>query len=305
MRTWVLFIAVLVFPTDLKAGEYPVSGVWAYASGPSSGNPAKSCASYFKNPKAPEGNIIVFRGSKKTEFNGGYLEEETASNLRVRDVGKDEFEVFESFYSDGEGGDRPGLKRRSYRLRLLGTDKIEITIGKYPSSQFVRCLAETSTTPAPAKTDSFYREKIDDSWSVTGVRYPDSTKRPACFAENVYKDGSTFQLSIDPGLGVVYIWFKDNTWEIKGPFGKQYNLRLNLFNNNEIVIGGEMKFLLLSKNTISILKISPNAFFKALRQANKLVFVMPGTVINSTVAIPHTKAILDSFKTCIYKFNDK
>jgi len=40
-------------------------------------------------------------------------------------------------------------------------------------------------------------------------------KPPACFAENKYRDGSIFQLSIDPGLGTLYIWFKDNTWEVK------------------------------------------------------------------------------------------
>jgi hypothetical protein len=197
---------------------------------------------------------------------------------------------------------------------------MEIKVGNYPSSQFIRCVPDplgtksdnppyTSSQPSitvpPAGTNAFYKEKIDENWSVVGVKYPESGKRPACFAENVYKDGSIFQLSVDPDVGTLYIWFKDNSWEIKGPFGKQYNLRLNLFNDKEVIIGGEMKFMLLSKNTISVLKISPNPFFKAFAQSNKVVFVMPGTVTNSTVAIPHTKAILEAFKKCIYKFNSK
>jgi hypothetical protein len=164
MRTLGLFIAVLVleFPSALKAGEYPVSGVWAYANGPLPGDPAKSCASYLKNPKAPEGNLIVFKRSKKTEFNGGYLEEDTVNNLRVRHAGENEFEVVESYYHDGEGGGRPGLKRRSYKLRLLASDKIELKEGNYPSSQFIRCPSDPrgakSGDPPNSQSSCVYRK---------------------------------------------------------------------------------------------------------------------------------------------------
>lgn len=152
MPTRALLIAIFIFGLsfNLRAAEYPISGVWANAHDPSAIDAATSCTSYIKNPKAPRGNLVIFNGSKKTEFNGGYLEEETVNNLAVRKTGENEFQVIDSHYDDGEGGGRPGLKRRSYKLRLLAPDKIELKQGNYPSSQFVRCPSE----PRGAKSAS-------------------------------------------------------------------------------------------------------------------------------------------------------
>ncbi|UGX92891.1 hypothetical protein G6321_00045910 [Bradyrhizobium barranii subsp. barranii] len=60
----------------------------------------------------------------------------------MRKIGENEFQVLDSYYDDGEGGGRAGLKRRSYKLRLLAPDKIELKQGNYPSSQFVRCPSD-------------------------------------------------------------------------------------------------------------------------------------------------------------------
>jgi hypothetical protein len=128
--------------SGLHADEYPVAGVWAEVNQPTRIDVAASCESYLKNPKAPKGHIAVFKGSRRTDFNGGYLEEETVNNIAVRKGGPNEFLVIDNYYDDGEGGGRAGLKRRSYKLRLLSPDKIEVKEGNYPSSQFMRCPTE-------------------------------------------------------------------------------------------------------------------------------------------------------------------
>ena len=68
MRAYRLLMVVCIssFASPLQAADYPISGAWAAAD-----NQAGVCASYLRNPKSPEGNIIVFKGAKKIEFNGG------------------------------------------------------------------------------------------------------------------------------------------------------------------------------------------------------------------------------------------
>jgi hypothetical protein len=147
MRTKVLLVIALSVgaSSDLRADEYPVAGVWAEVGQPTRIDVATSCESYLKNPKAPTGHVVVFKGSRRTDFNGGYLEEETVNNIAVRKGGPNEFLVTESYYDDGDGGGRPGMKRRSYRLRLLTPDKIEMKEASYPNSQFNRCPPESKS----------------------------------------------------------------------------------------------------------------------------------------------------------------
>jgi hypothetical protein len=141
MRTKLLLVIALSIGahSDLRADEYPIAGVWAAVDQPTRIDVVESCQSYLKNPKAPKGHIVVFKGSRRTDFNGGYLEEEAVNNIAVRKGGPNEFLVTDRYYYDGDGGERPGLKRRSYTLRLLGPDKIEAAQAKYPRELFVKC----------------------------------------------------------------------------------------------------------------------------------------------------------------------
>ncbi|MET3838476.1 hypothetical protein ABIE49_000554 [Bradyrhizobium sp. OAE829] len=156
IRRLLAAVFVIAFSSDLQAVEYPVVGVWANANDPAGIEAVQACASYSKDRKAPRGNLLVFNGSKKTEFNGGYLEEETVNNLTVRKIGVSEYQVTDSYYHDGEGGGRPGLRRRSYKLRLLTPDKIELKEGNYPSQQFIRCPSEShvATSGSPPNSQS-------------------------------------------------------------------------------------------------------------------------------------------------------
>ncbi len=168
----------------------------------------------------------------------------------------------------------------------------------------ILCLVSTQAF-AINKIDHFYKKQIDEAWTVYGNAY-DENQRAACFAENRYKDGSIFQLSINPGTNDLYIWFKDNTWEMKShSFHKDYPVRLNLFNDDKIIDGGNMTFTVLDKNTIQILHIGQKPFFKTLLNSNKIVFVMPGTVLNATVRMAHTPEVLKAFEGCIREYESE
>jgi hypothetical protein len=166
-----MILFALCFPSSLQADEYPISGVWANADDPASIDVATACASYLKTPKAPKGNLIVFSGSKKTEFNGGYLEEEAVKNASVRKVRENEFQVVDSYYDDGEGGGRAGLKRRSYKLRLLAPDKIELKQGSYPSSQFARCPPASPGVGSASPPSPQSSSNVSDARRATEPQY--------------------------------------------------------------------------------------------------------------------------------------
>jgi TonB family protein len=167
-----VFLAVVLSVgaySDLHADEYPVPGVWAEVDQPPHSDVTASCESYLKNPKSPTGHIVIFKGSKRVDFNGGYLEREAVNNIAVRKDGPDEFLVTDSYYDDGDGEGRPGIKRRSYKLRLLAPDKIETKEAKYPSSTFVRCLAarpltgsnqSEQTKSVPGQADAEYGVRV-------------------------------------------------------------------------------------------------------------------------------------------------
>jgi hypothetical protein len=150
MRTKLLLVIALSIgaSSDLRADAYPVAGVWAEVDQPTRIDVAASCDSYLKNPKAPRGHIVVFKGSSRTDFNGGYLEEETVNNIAVRKGGPNEFLVTEGYYSDRDGGGRPGMRRRSYMLRMLSPDKIEMKVTGYRGSSGVVAAFDSTLSRA-------------------------------------------------------------------------------------------------------------------------------------------------------------
>src|SRR3569833_769886 len=84
------------------ADQYPITGAWAVLDKSSSLEPQQICSSYKKDSKQVTGNLIVFQGSKKTEYNGGYLEEETVINISVLPTGQNQFQIVDRLYQDEE-----------------------------------------------------------------------------------------------------------------------------------------------------------------------------------------------------------
>lgn len=153
------------------------------------------------------------------------------------------------------------------------------------------------------KIESFYHKRTDQYWEVAGSEYPDQDKPPACFAQSVGKDGSTFQISINPAGGDAYMWFQDNDWQVDtNAQNKILSLRVNTYRDDRIVLGGEWKFQFVSKNMATIKALDPKKLFKILLNLNKMVFIMPGNVSNITLAVPNSKAMVKAFGECIYAY---
>lgn len=157
--------------------------------------------------------------------------------------------------------------------------------------------------------ETFYTKKMDQAWTVYGINYLYEGNvypiGPICALENRYRDGSLLQISVPIMQGPrqgrkpppFKLYFKDNTWEISGPYPQESSLQLNLFKGGKLVDGGELKFTVMSKNSILINGIAGNLAM-SLEKSDKLVFVMPGTIKNSTVTLPNTRLALLYFVDC-------
>lgn len=109
---WIDVTLCAVYPAI--ADDYPVSGAWVYvSSGDSPDNQKKACEAYSRlglskltGDAIGGGEIIVFVGSKRYNF-GGYADD-TTPNISVRRLSDSSFDVVDRWYSDREGGGRPG-----------------------------------------------------------------------------------------------------------------------------------------------------------------------------------------------------
>jgi hypothetical protein len=149
VRIAVTAIFACIASANVLADQYPISGVWALFDPSLPKQTAESCASYQNNPKKVVGNVLVFEGIKKVEFNGGYLEEETVSNISVKKAKPNEFQITDRYYQDEEGGAKPGYRRRTYRLTILSDTKIEIREARSAASQYVLCNPTVSASNQP------------------------------------------------------------------------------------------------------------------------------------------------------------
>ena len=129
-RTAFLVLAVMLAAlTDAAADDYPLSGVWAVVN-PNGETVASTCAAYQKNPENPpvkSGQIVLFKGSQRTNYNAGLYEIETVKNVSVSRIRENEFLVTDCYFDDGEGDSTPGYKNRSYVLRVLSPNRFDET----------------------------------------------------------------------------------------------------------------------------------------------------------------------------------
>jgi hypothetical protein len=186
------------------ADDYPVRGAWVYvSSGDSPGNQRKACEAYNRlglskltGDAIGGSEIIVFNSAKRYNF-GGYADDITP-NISVRRLSDNSFDVVDRWYSDGEGGGRPGPRKRRYVLKIVDSNKIEIKEGRYPSAKYLKCAQNDSPSPnADAhRTSSNLPQKVGQCVETAIRKISDRFGKPVSPLPS--KDG------FDPGTLVVF-----------------------------------------------------------------------------------------------------
>jgi len=120
---------------------------------------------------------------------------------------------------------------------------------------------------------------------------------PACYAEVTWRDGSRFQLIRDLADGELYIFFRNNTWNISDAPGV-YQMRAN-FQRNGNVSGLNFQYNLVNKNTIVIRNIIKEQFLPLFSGNQRMVFVMPGSIQNAEVDLTGSARALSEVSNCV------
>jgi hypothetical protein len=122
---------------------------------------------------------------------------------------------------------------------------------------------------------------------------------PACYAEINWRDGSQFQLIRDLADGELYIFLRNNTWNISDQAGNAYRLRMNFFNRSGNISGLNFEYNLVNKNTIVIRNIKKDQFLPLFANNVKALFVMPGNIENAEIDLTGSSRSLEEISKCI------
>lgn len=121
---------------------------------------------------------------------------------------------------------------------------------------------------------------------------------PACYAEINYRDGSRFQLIRDLADAELYIFMRNNTWNIGDPPGV-YNVRMNFYNSAGNIEGINLQYNLVNKNTIVIRNLKKEIFIPLFMNNNRAVFVMPGTIQDAQIDLTGSSRSMNEISKCI------
>jgi hypothetical protein len=157
-----------------------------------------------------------------------------------------------------------------------------------------------AVTSAFANNLSFFQVDVrPGSYYVYGVVYNSETNNnPACYAEVSWKDGSRFQLTRDLADGELFIFIRNNAWNIGDKPGK-YNLRANFTKNGTAAGGLNLEYNLVNKNTIVVRNLNKDNFIPLFTNNNHMTFVMPGSIQNAELNLYGTKNVISEISRCI------
>lgn len=158
-------------------------------------------------------------------------------------------------------------------------------------------------TPALAADDIFYDGGVSGSWAVFG-NAGSSKQNPACVAEVSWEDGSKLQLIKDLATGEIYIWFQNMEWNIADAPGN-YPFRMNIVDNQNNLIGGDMTYELVNKNTISVRGIDADSFIPPFMTMAEIRFVMPGDIQNAYIPLNGSGGAVEKMLACMDVFKTK
>lgn len=156
------------------------------------------------------------------------------------------------------------------------------------------------TSSAFAAGREFYKVDVRPGpYYVKGVTadIDGGSGNPACYAEVNYRDGSRFQLIRDLADGELYIFLRNNTWNI-GDVPGTYNLRANFYRTANIS-GLDLQYHLVDKNTIVIRNIRKDQFLPLFSANQKVIFVMPGTIQNAEFDLTGSSNALTEISKCV------
>src|ERR1035437_9106738 len=190
-----LLIGIFLLSTSAQAQEYPVSGAWAYIDKNMPGIEVKATKFGLRKLSGNTvGEIVVFADGKRYDF-GGYADTESA-NLSVQKLSDGSFKVTDRWYDDGEGGSRIGFKKKTYFVKPIDSNTIEISD---PASRirYAKCGGNNDiATQTPASQSGSLPKKIGQCVNTVITSITDRFGQE--ISPSLSKDG------FDPGTSIQF-----------------------------------------------------------------------------------------------------
>jgi hypothetical protein len=168
----------------------------------------------------------------------------------------------------------------------------EYTMKKLFTSALVFAFMTSS-----ALAQTFY-DQYSGGWNIFGVTGSNG-KNPACVMSYKFQDGSDFQLVKDLADGELYIWLQNMEWDIADEVNKPYPLRINFYNKNGEVVGGDFEYYLQTKNTIAIRALDVNTFIPVFMEMATMRLIPTGTIQNAQIPLEGTRDGVNKLAACI------
>ena len=124
------------------AGMMLSAGAWVYLDPNFPGQEKQACAVFRKFGLAnlsgnSVGDLIYIDSKRRLNF-GGYVDDEW-QHLSVKINPDGSYTFRDSWDDDGETGSRPGKKIKTYTVRQIRSDTLEVIEGKYPAARYTLC----------------------------------------------------------------------------------------------------------------------------------------------------------------------
>ena len=156
------------------------------------------------------------------------------------------------------------------------------------------------TSSAFAASQQFFNVDVRPGpYYVFGVTAnAEKNDNPACYAEVNWRDGSRFQLIRDLADGELYIFLRNNAWNISDPPGN-YRMRINFLNRSGQTTGLNFDYRLINKNTIVIRNIIKEQFLPLFANNTRAIMVMPGSIQNAEIDLTGSSRTLTEISNCV------
>ena len=150
---------------------------------------------------------------------------------------------------------------------------------------------------------AFYDKNFSNGWRIIGDAGAEG-RNAGCAMSLVYGDGSEFQLIRDLVDGELFIWFKNNEWNIVDELEKTYKMRINFYDSSGNVFGNDFEYVLVNKSTIIIRGLVVDNFIPPFMEMSYMRFIMEGTIQNAEIPLTGTREGVGYLADCIKQYYD-
>jgi hypothetical protein len=160
-------------------------------------------------------------------------------------------------------------------------------------------LATVISVSASHAQEVFYPERSYGQWTVYGY-VEEGQGSPDCTAETVWPDGSSLQVTYSTFHDELFIWFRNNDWNILDSLDREYTGVL-AFTNSRGGITSQFSFdyILLSHNEIVLPNLYVGNFLNRFAESHEMVLDMPGSIQTAYAGLTGTRVAVNELDRCV------